>query len=78
MRPSEDFGYTFWQVARRTPYYEQILQNMETTEKKQEDNCYGYEIKHFKKLRAWFMKVLKPESKLREVLGTIYWKVFMK
>lgn len=78
MRPSEDFGYTFWQVARRTPYYEQILQNMENTGKKQEDSSASYEVKHLKRTRALLIRVLRPESKLRHVLGTMYWKAFKK
>lgn len=76
MRPSEDFGYTFWRVARRTPYYEQILQNIEKPGKEQEDSSCGSDVKHLKWLRALLTKVLKPESKLRHMLGTIYWKVF--
>ena len=68
MRPGEDFGYVFWEVARRTPYYEQILAWTE----------HSVEMRAVKlaNTRKILKRVLKPGSKTRVVLGKAYWRFF--
>lgn len=71
MRPGEDFGYVFWEVARRTPYYEEILA-MPRVARSIDIEQRAVKLK---RARQALMKVLKPGSKTRMVLGKVYWKV---
>lgn len=77
MKPDEDFGYVFWDMARRTPYYEQILSRMQHQDDGQNvtvDTVIG--AKAFKGTRKLLMKIFPQENGIRRVLGKIYWKIF--
>lgn len=76
MKPDEDFGYVFWDVARRTPYYEQLLKDM----------CHsgGHEMaqetvvvaRAFQRTRRLLMHIFPQGSAVRRVLGKLYWRIF--
>lgn len=70
MRPGEDFGYVFWETARKTPYYEQILTWTE----------HSVEMRAVKlaKTRRVLRRVLKPGSRTRALLGKAYWSFLGK
>lgn len=73
MRPGEDFGYVFWEVARRTPYYEIILSMIEGMSTGKPTEVRPTKLVLTRKL---LMKVFKPGSGIRAKLGKIYWKLF--
>ena len=70
--PGQDFGDAFWEVARNTPYYEELLATflggVDSRQKKEQ----------LALLRTLLMKVIKPDTALRRELGKIYWKMFGK
>lgn len=72
MRPDEDFAYVFWEMARHTPYYEQLLGKIQ----KEQDVMPALEAKALKRTRLLFMKLLKPGSSMRVRLGRLYWRLF--
>lgn len=75
MKPDEDFGYVFWSMARKTPYYEQLLTGMQIGGG-QPSGGMVIEARAFKRTRKLLMRVFKPGSKWRSALGKIYWKIF--
>lgn len=74
MKPDEDFGYVFWSMARKTPYYEQLLAGMQIGGG--QSGGMVIEARAFKRTRKLLMRVFKPGSKWRSALGKIYWKIF--
>lgn len=76
MKPDEDFGYVFWDVARRTPYYEQILSGMQHQGGQSVTVDTVIEARAFKRTRRLLMKVFPQGSGIRRALGKMYWKMF--
>lgn len=77
MKPDEDFGYVFWDMARKTPYYEQILSGMQHQSDSQKitvDTLIA--ARRFKRTRRLLMKIFPQENGIRRTLGKIYWKIF--
>lgn len=72
MKPDEDFGYIFWETARHTPYYEQLLSKIQ----KEQEVTPAVQVRAFKRTRLLFMKILKPGSRMRVKLGKLYWGLF--
>lgn len=72
MKPDEDFGYVFWETARHTPYYEQLLSKIQ----KDQEVTPAVQVRAFKRTRLLFMKLLKPGSRMRVKLGKLYWGLF--
>jgi len=72
MKPDEDFGHVFWEAARHTPYYEQILGGIY----KEQGGMPEAEGRVFRRTRLLLMKILKPGSRMRIKLGKLYWKLF--
>lgn len=73
MKPDEDFGDVFWDVARRTRFYEQVLGNLQGMGTKETEVP---DRNAFRRTRTALKKVLKKDSWLRLTLGKIYWKIF--
>lgn len=73
MKPDEDFGDVFWDVARRTRFYEQVLGNLQGMGKKETEVP---DRNAFRGTRTALKKVLKKDSRMRLMLGKIYWKIF--
>lgn len=82
MKPDEDFGYEFWKVARKTPFYEKIVSDM------QNDFAWhisydmsGRKKKHLgkyrelsrEKTREKLKKILPKGSRLRKVARDFYY-----
>lgn len=76
MKPDEDFGYVFWDVARRTPYYEQILSGMQHQGGQAVTVDTVIEARAFKRTRRFLMKLFPQGSGIRKTLGKLYWKLF--
>lgn len=78
MRLGEDFGYAFWETARRTPFYETILLNPDIFHGFSSENIKHKTSKptHFVLTRKILMKIFKPGSKIRAKLGKIYWDIY--
>lgn len=76
MKPDEDFGYMFWDVARRTPYYEQILDGIRNKGGQTVTVENVIEARAFKRTRLLLMKLFPQESGIRRTLGKMYWKLF--
>lgn len=80
MKPDEDFGYVFWEMARATPYYEMLLQEMcqygmvQVCGRGNKAGAAG--AVPFRLMRKVFMKVLPQGSRLRRKLGQMYWGIF--
>ena len=71
MQPEEDMAKHFWEVARTTPYYEEILGQMcrylsGTAEEKK---------KTIEKVKVVAKKVLPKGSWMRRTAGKLYWKL---
>ena len=71
MQPKEDMAKYFWEVARTTPYYEEILGQMcrylsGTAEEKK---------KTIEKVKVVAKKVLPKGSWMRRTAGKLYWKL---
>lgn len=76
MKPEEDFGYVFWDTARRTPYYEQLLHSM-CCQGRQETVAEPVIVaRAFQRTRRLLMRIFPQGSGIRRVLGKMYWKVF--
>lgn len=77
MKPDEDFGYVFWEVAKRTPYYEQILSGMQHQGGQQAVAVENViDARAFKRTRRLLMKIFPQGSGIRRALGKMYWKLF--
>lgn len=76
VKPEEDFGYVFWDVARRTPYYEQILSGMQHQGGQAVTVDNVIEARAFKRTRRLLMKLFPQGSGIRRTLGKLYWKMF--
>ena len=79
MKPDEDFGYVFWDVARRTPYFEQILSGMQNQGGGQNVTVNNViEARAFKRTRKLLMKIFPQGSGIRRTLGKMYWRILDK
>lgn len=77
MKPDEDFGYVFWDMARKTPYYEQILSGMQHQGGGQNVTVDTViEARAFKRTRKLLMKIFPQGSGIRRTLGKMYWRIF--
>lgn len=79
MKADEDFGYAFWETARKTPYYEQMLSGLKVHkvhQKEPDAAISGGGMRVVAKIRQLLMKILPRGSRLRAVLGKAYWRVF--
>ena len=71
MQPKEDMAKRFWTAARTTPYYEEILGQMD------QYLCGSAEEKKktIEKVKVVAKKVLPKGSWLRRTAGNLYWKL---
>lgn len=68
--PKEDFAKAFWNVARTTPYYEELLYDM-CGQKKARRSFAGTFVDV---MRKFAKQVLPQGSWIRRTVGAIYWK----
>lgn len=84
MKPDEDFGHVFWQVARTTPFYEKIISDMQNEfawhisydmcgQKKKHGSKYR-ELRR-EKIRNWLKEILPKGSWLRTMARNIYYAI---
>lgn len=76
MKPDEDFGYVFWDVARRTPYYEQLLKEMCHPGGREMAQETVVVARAFQRTRRLLMYIFPQGSAVRRVLGKLYWRIF--
>lgn len=76
MKADEDFGYAFWEAARKTPYYERILSGLQSQKKEVDPVFSSGRMRGVERMRRLLMKILPRGSRLRAVLGKAYWRVF--
>lgn len=69
---SEDFGWVFWEIARNTPYYEQILQRMCAVPNKAKKISIPQDSGMVKKIGYYLFPV---GTKRRELIKKIYYSV---
>lgn len=68
--PGGDFAQEFWEMARQTPYYEQLLCGILGREKK------GVMLeKTVSMLKTAAKKILPKGSRIRRSVGRLYWKL---
>ena len=76
MKADEDFGYVFWEAARKTPYYEQILSGLQIQKKEPDAVSYNGKMRVAERVRRLLVKILPRGSRLRAALGKAYWRMF--
>ncbi len=76
MKADEDFGYVFWEAARKTPYYEQILSGLQIQKKEPDAVSYNGKMRVAERIRRLLVKILPRGSRLRAALGKAYWRMF--
>lgn len=76
MHADEDFGYIFWETARRTPYYERMLSELYLRKKEAGMTNYRGRMRVIEWLRQLLMRKLPRGSRLRAVLGKVYCRIF--
>ena len=77
--PSGNGFYPEADVARRTPYFEQILSGMQNQGGGQNVTVNNViEARAFKRTRKLLMKIFPQGSGIRRTLGKMYWRILDK
>ena len=69
--PKDDFAKEFWKVARRTPYYEELIYDLCGQEKRKGNP--GTAVVNV--MRKTAKKILPQGSWIRRTVGNLYWKL---
>lgn len=72
--PNMDFAKEFWQVARKTPYYEALLFQMYQKHQKQ-GGIFEYAKMGVPRLKLALKKILPQGSRVRRMIVSFYWKL---